>query len=76
MMEAASGFIQKHGYSWKAYFIALAAFPPAAMFIALKMPGVSAVTRGIGLVVAIVAPAAVIFGGGALIYNLARQLMA
>ena len=30
-------FVRRHGYSLKAYLLALALFPPAAIFIALKI---------------------------------------
>ncbi|MFB6319435.1 hypothetical protein [Saccharicrinis sp. FJH54] len=51
-----SDFIQKYGYSYKSFFIALFVFPPAALFIAWKMPDLSVVVRILFTILGITVP--------------------
>ena len=56
--EKVQDFAARHGYGWGSYALAILLFPPAAVFIAWRKPGVSragrvAMTAG----VAVLAPA-------------------
>ena len=44
-MSKFSDFINKHGYTYKSFFLELFIFPPASLFIAWKIPNVAIVIR-------------------------------
>ncbi len=56
-------FIEKHGFTFKAYLIALAIFPPAAVYIPFKIPGIMMGLR-IGMVALTLGLHALILTGG------------
>jgi hypothetical protein len=52
-------FVNKHGYTLKAYWLSVFIFPPASIFIAWKKPGWAILYRVLGSL----PPIAVIAGG-------------
>jgi hypothetical protein len=66
----AAAFLRKHGWSLKAYLLALAFFPPMAVIIALKNPVAPMRWRLIGVVPPILFIALTLLGGTALIAKL------
>ncbi|MDM0116499.1 hypothetical protein QTI66_30600 [Variovorax sp. J22R133] len=38
-------FVEKHGYTYRAYVLGILFFPPAAVFIACKKPDISMTSR-------------------------------
>lgn len=44
-MSKMSEFINKHGYTYKSYFLALVVFPPASLFVVWKIPNASLAVR-------------------------------
>lgn len=60
-------FVEKHGYTVKAFIISLIVFPPGAVFIALKHPTWSFTQKAIALICFIASTLFVLLGGGALI---------
>ena len=64
-MSKVSDFVQKHGYSYKSFFVALFVFPPASLLIAWKIPNKSKVTRIILTIIAVIIPLIPLYLGGA-----------
>lgn len=54
--EKTAAFVAKHGYTYRSYVLSILLFPPAAVFIACKKPGVSMAGRIALNVVACAAP--------------------
>ena len=69
-MSKVSDFIKKHGYSYKSFIVALIVFPPASLLISWKIPGLSKVTRIILTIIALIAPALILYIGGLGIFKL------
>ena len=69
MKEKIAAFIEKRGYSYRAIFIAIAAFPPAALFIIWKKPDCNLTIR-IGLTLVSFIPPIVFLWGGSLLVHL------
>jgi hypothetical protein len=44
-MTKVKEFIEKYGFSYKSYWVAFFVLPPAAIFIAYKMPNTSVVSH-------------------------------
>jgi hypothetical protein len=70
MKKRIHDFINKHGYSLKAYWLAVFIFPPAAIFIAWKKPGWTILHRVLGLLVPIAVIASGPFIGSVLVLKL------
>jgi len=55
-MSKLSDFINKHGYTYKSFFLVLLVFPPGALVIAWKIPHATIVVRILLSVLGIVLP--------------------
>ena len=66
-----AAFVEKHGYTYRSYVLSILMFPPAAVFIACKKPGVSLAGRVALNAVAIVSPP---FIGAATLYSVKLML--
>ena len=49
-------FVARHGYSYRSYVLSILLFPPAAVYIACRKPGVALPGRILLNVVAVAAP--------------------
>ena len=67
MREKIQKFIDKHGYTLKAYWLSVLIFPPAALYIACKKPGWTILQRVLGNLVPIAFIAVMPFVGTAMI---------
>lgn len=74
MKNKVRAFINKHGYTYKSYFIALIVFPPACYLIAWKMTDINTSTRLALFVLAFVLPTAMILLGGAGVFQVLRSI--
>jgi hypothetical protein len=54
--EKIVAFVEKHGYTYRSYVLSILLFPPAAVYIACKKPGVPMPGRVVLNVVAVAAP--------------------
>ena len=68
MKEKIAAFIDKRGYSYTAICIAIAVFPPAALFIIWKKPDCNPAIR-IGLTILTFVPAIVVLWGGSFLFS-------
>ncbi|MDF7774789.1 hypothetical protein P1X14_06005 [Sphingomonas sp. AOB5] len=68
--EPRQSIIQKYGYTWKAYFIALVLLPPAAILIPLKIPHVAMPWRAGAALMVILIHGAILAGGLTLLAEL------
>lgn len=69
-MNKVKEFIEKHGYSYKSYIIALIVFPPTCFVIAWKISDINLFIRITLSVVAVVIPISVMFLGGTAVSKL------
>ena len=65
-----SSFVQERGYSYRSFLVGVVIFPPAAMLIAWKIPGISTATRITLTAVAVVVPPALLYLGGLVVVGL------
>ena len=63
-MSKVSDFIEKYGYTYKSFIVAVILFPPASLLIAWKIPDLSKVTRIILTIIAIIVPWLILYIGG------------
>jgi len=69
-MGKIADFLEKHGYTYKSFGLAVLIFPPAAIVVAWKRPATSLAIRIALTVAALIPMLAVPLGGLALIQSL------
>ena len=67
LKEKIAQFIEKHGYTMKAYAVAFIVFPPAALFLSWKIPSKPLIVRCILTLLAFIPLLAPFFVGALLI---------
>ena len=55
-MGKLSDFIDKHGYTYKSFFLVLLVFPPGALVVAWKIPRTTIVVRILLTILGVIVP--------------------
>jgi len=63
-MSKVSDFMEKYGYTYKSFIVAVILIPPASFLIAWKIPNLSRGTRIILTIIAIIVPWLILILGG------------
>lgn len=69
-------FVERHGFTYKSYFIALVVFPPAALFIPFKIAATPPYMRWALVILALAFQAVLIFVGVGAIFKGISALLA